>query len=195
MREVTNEDIKQWENLVRHLVKGFYANDILDKEDLHSIGLMGLFKGLRSYDETVNRGNGQAKKINYLSKVIKNEINTAIIRMTSKGKDEGVTNTSSIDIEIPGTEGLTIASTLEYENKVIPMQEDFMISEELEEYLLVLNELDREIVILKMRDYSFKEIGEMKDRKMNYIVTRHRRALEKMQDVILNNKRYGKVEL
>lgn len=181
MKEISNEEILKWSNLVKLVMKKhYYANDILEEEDLYNIGLTGVWKALCTYDENLESKHGSAKLKNYIFRVVFNEIGVAVGRINSKGKDEMRSVTFSMDLKIDDEESDTFHEITQYPNKVIEDQDDIFVSEEIKTLMAFLTEEEKEIVIHKINGYTIREIAEIMDSNRTTVNNRYRRALEKM---------------
>lgn len=193
MKQITNEDILQWERLVKLIIqKHFYANDILDEEDLYNIGLTGVWKALINYDETIDKGNGVANIKSYMYRSIYNNIIQSIKCRDSKGKGLMRAITTSLDMPTKEDSDDTLLNT-------IPSDVDIFDEVERKYYSNLnivhkvinnMNKEDKELIQLRLKGFKFREMSEITNIKRSTIAMRYKRIIN---DIKTNIKETGYV--
>ena len=179
--EARNLLIEHNMRLVAHIVKKYYAGRE-DQDDLISIGTIGLIKGVSSFD--VSKGK---KLTTYVSRCIENEI---LMYFRAIKKQAGDLSLSEpIDGDDEGS--LFLLDTISVPDT---LAEDLDMSErqkKLYEYIAQnLDGREREIVIMRYglfgtREYTQKEIAEIKGISRSYVSRIEKKALEKLKDRFL----------
>lgn len=179
--EARNLLIEHNMRLVAHIVKKYYAGRE-DQDDLISIGTIGLIKGVSSFD--VSKGK---KLTTYVSRCIENEI-LMYFRVIKKQAGD-VSLSEPIDGDDEGS--LFLLDTISVPDT---LAEDLDMSErqkKLYEYIAQnLDGREREIVIMRYglfgtREYTQKEIAEIKGISRSYVSRIEKKALEKLKDRFL----------
>lgn len=164
--------------LVAHIVKKYYAARE-DQDDLISIGTIGLIKGISSFN--AEKG---SKLTTYVSRCIENEI-LMYFRVLKKQANE-ISLSEPIDGEDEGG-ALSIMDTISVPDT---MAEDFDFAESqrrLYEYIARnLDERERDIIIMRYglfgtREYTQKEIAEIKGISRSYVSRIETKALKKLR--------------
>lgn len=180
--EARNLLIEHNMRLVAHIVKKYYAGRE-DQDDLISIGTIGLIKGVSSFD--VSKGK---KLTTYVSRCIENEILMYFRAIKKQAGD--VSLSEPIDGDDEGS--LFLLDTISVPDT---LAEDLDMSErqkKLYEYIAQnLDGREREIVIMRYglfgtREYTQKEIAEIKGISRSYVSRIEKKALEKLKDRFLN---------
>ncbi len=179
--EARNLLIEHNMRLVAHIVKKYYAGRE-DQDDLISIGTIGLIKGVSSFD--VSKGK---KLTTYVSRCIENEILMYFRAIKKQAGD--VSLSEPIDGDDEGS--LFLLDTISVPDT---LAEDLDMSErqkKLYEYIAQnLDGREREIVIMRYglfgtREYTQKEIAEIKGISRSYVSRIEKKALEKLKDRFL----------
>lgn len=179
--EARNLLIEHNMRLVAHIVKKYYAGRE-DQDDLISIGTIGLIKGVSSFD--VSKGK---KLTTYVSRCIENEILMYFRAIKKQAGD--VSLSEPIDGNDEGS--LFLLDTISVPDT---LAEDLDMSErqkKLYEYIAQnLDGREREIVIMRYglfgtREYTQKEIAEIKGISRSYVSRIEKKALEKLKDRFL----------
>lgn len=179
--EARNLLIEHNMRLVAHIVKKYYAGRE-DQDDLISIGTIGLIKGVSSFD--VSKGK---KLTTYVSRCIENEILMYFRAIKKQAGD--VSLSEPIDGDDEGS--LFLLDTISVPDT---LAEDLDMSErqkKLYEYIAQnLDSREREIVIMRYglfgtREYTQKEIAEIKGISRSYVSRIEKKALEKLKDRFL----------
>ena len=179
--EARNLLIEHNMRLVAHIVKKYYAGRE-DQDDLISIGTIGLIKGVSSFD--VSKGK---KLTTYVSRCIENEILMYFRAIKKQAGD--VSLSEPIDGDDEGS--LFLLDTISVPDT---LAEDLDMSErqkKLYEYIAQnLDGREREIVIMRYglfgtREYTQKEISEIKGISRSYVSRIEKKALEKLKDRFL----------
>ena len=179
--EARNLLIEHNMRLVAHIVKKYYAGRE-DQDDLISIGTIGLIKGVSSFD--VSKGK---KLTTYVSRCIENEILMYFRAIKKQAGD--VSLSEPIDGDDEGS--LFLLDTISVPDT---LAEDLDMSERQKKlYEFIAQNLDgreREIVIMRYglfgtREYTQKEISEIKGISRSYVSRIEKKALEKLKDRFL----------
>ena len=179
--EARNLLIEHNMRLVAHIVKKYYAGRE-DQDDLISIGTIGLIKGVSSFD--VSKGK---KLTTYVSRCIENEILMYFRAIKKQAGD--VSLSEPIDGDDEGS--LFLLDTISVPDT---LAEDLDMSERQKKlYGYIAQNLDgreREIVIMRYglfgtREYTQKEIAEIKGISRSYVSRIEKKALEKLKDRFL----------
>lgn len=179
--EARNLLIEHNMRLVAHIVKKYYAGRE-DQDDLISIGTIGLIKGVSSFD--VSKGK---KLTTYVSRCIENEILMYFRAIKKQAGD--VSLSEPIDGDDEGS--LFLLDTISVPDT---LAEDLDMSERQKKlYEFIAQNLDgreREIVIMRYglfgtREYTQKEIAEIKGISRSYVSRIEKKALEKLKDRFL----------
>ena len=179
--EARNLLIEHNMRLVAHIVKKYYAGRE-DQDDLISIGTIGLIKGVSSFD--VSKGK---KLTTYVSRCIENEILMYFRAIKKQAGDVSLSEPIGGDDEgsLFLLDAISVPDTL---------AEDLDMSErqkKLYEYIAQnLDGREREIVIMRYglfgtREYTQKEIAEIKGISRSYVSRIEKKALEKLKDRFL----------
>ena len=180
-KDAKNKLIEHNLRLVAHISKR-YANTEQELEDLISIGTIGLIKGVSSFD--VSKGK---KLTTYVSRCIENEILMYFRAIKKQAGD--VSLSEPIDGDDEGS--LFLLDTISVPDT---LAEDLDMSErqkKLYEYIAQnLDGREREIVIMRYglfgtREYTQKEISEIKGISRSYVSRIEKKALEKLKDRFL----------
>ena len=164
--------------LVAHVSKKYSSSNI-SKEDLISIGIIGLIKGINSFD--YNKG---TKFATYGARCIDNEILMALRSETKTASnvflddyisfDEEGNNISLLDILATDEDDVNIKVNLKVESEFL-----YKIMDE------VLEDREKEILYLRYglkgkRSYTQREIANMYDISRSYVSRIEKKAIEKI---------------
>lgn len=170
--------------LVAHIVKKFDAAG--DTDDLISIGTIGLIKGIDSY-----KNNKKTKITTYAARCIQNEI--LMYYRSNKNRGNTISLNDSIGFDKEGNEinlidmikdkGMDLFDKLEIKNNIILLNE----------YLKLLNQREKEIIIKRYglyntREMTQKEIAKELKISRSYVSRIEKRALTKMLTEFIKNK-------
>lgn len=163
--------------LVAHIVKKF-DNTGEDMEDLISIGTIGLIKGVESFK--IGKG---TKLATYAARCIENEILMHLRALKKVSKDVSLHDPIGQDKE--GNE-ISLIDILEAESDdIIEFIQLNMEIEKMQEYLLVLDDREKEVIIYRygLNDYkemTQREIAKRLDISRSYVSRIEKRALMKV---------------
>ena len=170
--------------LVAHIVKKFDADG--DKDDLISIGTIGLIKGIDSY-----KNNKKTKITTYAARCIQNEI--LMYYRSNKNRGNTISLNDSIGYDKEGNEinliemikdkGMDLFEKVNIKNNIILLNE----------YLKLLNPREKEIIIKRYglyntREMTQKEIAKELKISRSYVSRIEKRALTKMLTEFIKNK-------
>lgn len=176
-KEARNKLIEHNLRLVAHIVKKFDGNNE-ESDDLISIGTIGLIKGIDSY--SLDKG---TRITTYAARCIENEI-----LMHFRKNKKNVNNVSLNDCIGYDKEGdeITFIDVLKEKNKDIAdtlhLKNNIKL---LKEYINVLNNREKEIIIMRYgllgsNEYTQKEISKKLKISRSYVSRIEKRALVKM---------------
>ncbi len=163
--------------LVAHIVKKF-ENTGEDQEDLISIGTIGLIKAIESFSE--NRG---TKLATYAARCIENEILMHLRALKKTKKDVSLHDPIGQDKE--GNE-ISLIDVLKSDSEdVIEMIQLNMELEKVKQYIDVLDEREREVIIGRFgldlnKEKTQREIAKELGISRSYVSRIEKRALMKM---------------
>lgn len=164
--------------LVAHVSKKYSSSNIT-KEDLISIGIIGLIKGINSFD--YNKG---TKFATYGARCIDNEILMALRSETKTASNVFLEDYISFDEEGNNISLLDILATDEDDvnSKVNLKVESEFLYKIMDE---VLEDREREILYLRYglkgkRSYTQREIADMYDISRSYVSRIEKKAIEKI---------------
>lgn len=175
--------------LVAHIVKKFDSKNI-DTDDLISIGTIGLIKGIDTYKK-----NPQVKITTYAARCIQNEI--LMFYRSNRKNNLTISLNDSIGYDKEGNE-------INLEDLIEDKKEDILdtiaINENinlLKEYLKVLNNREKEIIIKRYglnneKDLTQKEIADKLKISRSYVSRIEKRALTKILREFIKNKKISK---
>ena len=185
-KEARNKLIEHNLRLVAHIVKKFDYKSI-DQDDLISIGTIGLIKGIDTYEESKN-----TKLTTYCARCIENEI---LMYFRSNNKtSKNISLNEPIGFDKEGNE-ITILDILKTPKpdyvEEINTKDNIEL---LEEYMKVLTNREKEIIIkryglYKTKEYTQKEIAKDLHISRSYVSRIEKRALTKiLRQYLKNNK-------
>ncbi|MUV39554.1 RNA polymerase sigma-K factor [Lentibacillus sp. JNUCC-1] len=175
--DARNKLIEHNLRLVAHIVKKF-DNTGEDTEDLISIGTIGLIKGVESYSP--DKG---TKLATYAARCIENEILMHLRALRKVKKDISLHDPIGEDKE--GNE-ISLIDILEAENQdIIEYIQLNMEIEKMQEYLSILDQREREVIIYRyglngQKEMTQKEIAAKLDISRSYVSRIEKRALMKV---------------
>ena len=185
-KEARNKLIEHNLRLVAHIVKKFdYKN--IDQDDLISIGTIGLIKGIDTYVESKN-----TKLTTYCARCIENEI-LMYFRNNNK-TNKNISLNEPIGFDKEGNE-ITILDILKTPKpdyvEEINTKDNIQL---LEEYMKVLTQREKDIIIKRYglyntKEYTQKEIAKDFNISRSYVSRIEKRALTKiLRQYLKNNK-------
>lgn len=163
--------------LVAHIVKKF-ENTGEESEDLISIGTIGLIKGIESFSP--NKG---TKLATYAARCIENEILMHLRAMKKTKKDVSLQEPIGQDKE--GNE-ISLIDILEADNSdFIDAIQTHMELKKIQQYLTVLDEREKEVIICRFglgstKELTQREIAEKLNISRSYVSRIEKRALMKV---------------
>lgn len=184
--DARNKLIEHNLRLVAHIVKRFDNKDV-DTDDLISIGTIGLIKGIDSY-----KNDKKTKITTYAARCIQNEIlmhfrsqkkiGPTVSLNDSIGHDKEGNEISLMDI-IKDDKNTDLLEKVDLKNNISLLQE----------YLCLLNEREKEIIIKRYglnntKDMTQKEIADELKISRSYVSRIEKRALTKMLTEFIRNK-------
>ncbi len=169
--------------LVIYLVKN-YDNIDYDKEDLVSIGVMGLIKAVDTYNQSKG-----SKFATYASICIKNEINMFLRKLSKCQNTESLENEIAID---SNGNGLRIEEVLCDENDFILDIEKEEENHQLRKTLDILNEREKDMISLHFglydgKIYTQQEIAEKYNITQTWVCKLIKKNIEKLKIELLKN--------
>ncbi|MFC7393270.1 RNA polymerase sporulation sigma factor SigK [Scopulibacillus cellulosilyticus] len=176
-QEARNRLIEHNLRLVAHIVKKF-ENTKEDSEDLISIGTIGLIKAIESYSQ----GKG-TKLATYAARCIENEILMHLRGLKKTRKDVSLNDPIGQDKE--GNE-ISLIDVLKSKNKdVIDEITLNMEKKKIYEYLHILDEREKEVVIARFgldnrKELTQREIAKKLNISRSYVSRIEKRALMKL---------------
>ncbi len=185
-KEARNTLIERNLRLVAHIVKKFESKSI-NQDDLISIGTIGLIKGIDSYNDSK-----KTKITTYAARCIENEI--LMYFRSNKKRESDVSLNDSIGYDKDGNE-VSLMDVLKDNTtdfaEVIHTKDNI---KDLSEYLNLLNEREKEIIIkryglLNQREKTQKEIAKELHISRSYVSRIEKRALTKMLKEFIKNKK------
>jgi len=185
-KEARSKLIEHNLRLVAHIVKKFdYKN--VDQDDLISIGTIGLIKGVDSYSEKHG-----TKITTYCARCIENEI---LMYFRSNNKNnKNISINESIGFDKEGNE-ITILDVLKMPKP--DFAEEIHVKDNIEllkEYIKILNNREREILIKRYglnntKEQTQKEIAKDLKISRSYVSRIEKRALTKILREFMKNKK------
>jgi len=185
-KEARSKLIEHNLRLVAHIVKKFdYKN--VDQDDLISIGTIGLIKGVDSYSEKHG-----TKITTYCARCIENEI---LMYFRSNNKNnKNISINESIGFDKEGNE-ITILDVLKMPKP--DFAEEIQVKDNIEllkEYIKILNNREREILIKRYglnntKEQTQKEIAKDLKISRSYVSRIEKRALTKILREFMKNKK------
>lgn len=184
-KDARNKLIEHNLRLVAHIVKK-YDNYKENMDDLISIGTIGLIKGIDSFNDKHG-----TRITTYAARCIENEI-----LMYIRSNKKNMTNVSlndCIGYDKDGNE-ITFIDVLKEQNNdtidYIYLKENLQL---LKDYIKVLTDREREIIILRYglngnKEYTQKEIAKKLKISRSYVSRIEKRALVKMLKEFITNK-------
>ena len=175
--DARNKLIEHNLRLVAHLVKRFDDKNI-SSDDLISIGTIGLIKGIDSYNPNKN-----IKITTYIAKCAENEI--LMYFRANKRYHNDISLNEAIGMDKDGNE-IALIDVLPSDDIELP---DLILKnmniEMLHNYLDILNEREKEIIIKRYglynnSEYTQKEIADMMNISRSYVSRIEKRALLKL---------------
>ena len=175
--DARNKLIEHNLRLVAHLVKRFDDKNI-SSDDLISIGTIGLIKGIDSYNPNKN-----IKITTYIAKCAENEI--LMYFRANKRYHNDISLKEAIGMDKDGNE-IALIDVLPSDDIELP---DLILKnmniEMLHNYLDILNEREKEIIIKRYglynnSEYTQKEIADMMNISRSYVSRIEKRALLKL---------------
>lgn len=172
--------------LVAHIVKKF-ENKNTSQDDLISIGTIGLIKGIDSYNDSK-----KTRITTYAARCIENEI-LMYFRSNKKSQND-VSLNDSIGYDKDGNE-INLIDVLKDNSKdlaeIVHTKENVAA---LNEYLKLLNEREKEIIIKRyglfnQKDMTQKEIAKQLNISRSYVSRIEKRALTKILKEFIKNKK------
>ena len=171
--------------LVAHIVKKF-DHDTSDQDDLISIGIIGLIKGIDTYEM-----NKSVKLTTYCSRCIQNEI--LMYYRSNNKNNKNISINESIGYDKEGNE-ITILDILKSEKPDFAM--DLHTKENiklLNEYIKVLNPREKDIIerrygLGNIKEQTQKSIAKTLNISRSYVSRIEKRALIKMLREFIKNK-------
>lgn len=164
--------------LVAHIVKKYYSGES-DRDDIISIGTIGLIKGIDSFDYTKS-----TRLATYASRCIENEI---LMHFRAKRKTEkDVSMSEPIETDSEGNP-LTFSDIIYSESSVFDDVELKIQSEKLYEYLKRLeNSRERQILVMRYGLYDTKplpqrEVAEKLGISRSYVSRIEKKALSELK--------------
>lgn len=184
-KESRNKLIEHNLRLVAHIVKK-YETDIVDNDDLISIGTIGLIKAIDSYSL-----DKKTKITTYAARCIENEI---LMYFRSNKKNNNVISLNdSIGIDKDGNEINLIDMVPDKSKEIFDILHDKENVEKLKEYIKDLSSREKEIIIKRYGLFNQKEQTQKKIAKelgisRSYVSRIEKRALTKiLRSFIQNN--------
>ena len=176
-REARQKLIEHNLRLVAHIVKK-YETSVSDKDDLISIGTIGLIKGIDSY--SISKG---TKLATYAARCIENEI-LMMFRANKKKKGE-VSLQDSIGFDKEGNEVTLIDVLQDEKNDISEDVIKLLTMEKIWKHLDVLTEREREIIVrrfglLGADEETQQEIATSYNISRSYVSRIEKRALMKL---------------
>src|SRR5690625_2758274 len=175
--DARNKLIEHNLRLVAHIVKKF-ENTGEDMEDLISIGTIGLIKGVESF----KAGKG-TKLATYAARCIENEILMHLRAMKKTKKDVSLQEPIGQDKE--GNE-ISLIDIIEADNSdFIDAIQTHMELKKIQQYLTVLDEREKEVIICRFglrstKELTQREIAEKLNISRSYVSRIEKRALMKV---------------
>ena len=174
--------------LVAHIVKKFDHNSG-DQDDLISIGIIGLIKGIDTYEINKN-----IKLTTYCARCIQNEI--LMYYRSNNKNNKNISINESIGYDKEGNE-ITILDVLKSDKPDFAM--DLQTKENiklLKEYIKVLNPREKDIIerrygLGKIKEQTQKSIAKTLNISRSYVSRIEKRALIKMLREFIKNKNIG----
>lgn len=169
--------------LVAHIAKKFHDTNF-ERDDLISVGTIGLIKGINSFDSSKN-----AKLSTYCSRCIENEIYMLFRRNKKRQGDVSLSETIGIDKD---------GNEVRIEDKISDINTNTELEVEIKDNIEKMNGLlervlkQKELSILKMRygincvPKTQKEIGKVLNMSRSYVSRVEKRALDKMFNAMEN---------
>lgn len=176
-RKARNKLIEHNLRLVAHIVKKF-DNTGEDVEDLISIGTIGLIKGVETYNP-----DRKAKLATYAARCIENEILMHLRSLRKVRKDISIYEPIGQDKE--GNE-ISLIDILEADNSdFIDAIQTHMELKKIQQYLTVLDEREKEVIICRFglgstKELTQREIAEKLNISRSYVSRIEKRALMKV---------------
>ena len=185
-KDARNKLIEHNLRLVAHIVKKYeHYSDITD--DLISIGTIGLIKGIDSFN--INKNN---KLTTYVARCIENEI--LMYFRSNKKNNNNVSLSDSIGYDKDGNE-INLIDVIKSNSKdIIDIIHDKDIQHDIIEYLSILNEREKEIIIKRYglfdtKEYTQKEIASTLNISRSYVSRIEKRAMTKLLRELKKNKK------
>ena len=184
-KEARNKLIEHNLRLVAHIVKKF-DHKVGDQDDLISIGIIGLIKGIDTYE--INKS---VKLTTYASRCIQNEI--LMYYRTNNKNNKNISINESIGFDKEGNE-ITILDILKSPKPDFAM--DLQTKENiklLNKYINVLNDREKDIIrrrygLGNIKEQTQKAIAKEMNISRSYVSRIEKRALIKMLREFIKNK-------
>lgn len=183
--EARNKLIEHNLRLVAHIVKKF-DHKVADQDDLISIGIIGLIKGIDTYE-----ANKSVKLTTYCARCIQNEI--LMYYRTNNKNNKNISINESIGYDKEGNE-ITILDILKSDKPDFAM--DLHTKENiklLKDYFNVLNPREKDIITRRyglgnIKEQTQKAIAKTLNISRSYVSRIEKRALIKMLREFIKNK-------
>ena len=184
-KEARNKLIEHNLRLVAHIVKKF-DHKVADQDDLISIGIIGLIKGIDTYEM-----NKSVRLTTYCSRCIQNEI--LMYYRSNNKNNKNISINESIGYDKEGNE-ITILDILKSEKPDFAM--DLHTKENiklLKDYIKVLNPREKDIITRRyglgnIKEQTQKAIAKNLNISRSYVSLIEKRALIKMLREFIKNK-------
>ncbi len=171
--EARNKLIHHNLRLVAHIIKKYDTNT--DKEDLISIGTIGLIKGIDTY-----KPDNGAKLATYVAKCIDNQI---LMYFRSTGKNRGELSLQEpLGVDGEGNE-ITMEDILCSDESVTYKVETSLMARQIVETINNLQDRDKRILRMRLgllsdkKEYSQREIAKMMDISRSYVSRLEKKAI------------------
>ena len=164
--------------LVAHIIKKYYAI-FSDRDDLVSIGTIGLIKAIDTFDIDKN-----IRLSSYASRCIENEVLMYFRNIKKTAQDMSLNE--AIDTDKDGNP-LTLMDVIAADDNIADMLDLKINSEKLRVYITeCLNERERKIIILRYglnddKPFTQREVADILKISRSYVSRIEKKALEKLR--------------
>lgn len=173
--EAKNILIERNLRLVAHVIKKFNTN--LDKEDLISIGTIGLIKAINTF-----RIDCGTRLATYAARCIENEI---LMHFRSLKNRQEVSLQEPLGVDQEGNE-ISFEDILYYEDSIIQQVENSVLTERIKEIInRKLREQEKRVIIMRYglegeRRYTQREVASRMGISRSYVSRIEKKAIEKI---------------
>lgn len=164
--------------LVAHIIKKYYAI-FSDRDDLVSIGTIGLIKAIETFDINKN-----IRLSSYASRCIENEVLMYFRNLKKTSQDMSLNE--AIDTDKDGNP-LTLMDVIAADDNIADMLDLKINSEKLRVYITeCLSDRERKIIILRYglnddKPFTQREVADMLKISRSYVSRIEKKALEKLR--------------